>query len=85
MITIKKPSGMNNKLTIVELGEVSLYFSYETLVGITKYGVGTYARENVWGPTTGKHLNYFSKPEERIEKEEFDRIVADLLPLGVLA
>lgn len=47
----------NNKATEVYVGPYTLLFSYETLVGITIPSIGRIRRENVWGPTTGKHLN----------------------------
>jgi len=45
---------MNNAKRI-NLGNLTLYFSYETLVAI--YDNGLKVIENCWGPTTGKHIN----------------------------
>lgn len=33
------------------------WFSYQTLVAFQRIGGKRYVRENVWGTTTGKHLN----------------------------
>lgn len=42
----------------VIVGSMTLYFSYETIIGFMPDATGkTTARENEWGPTTGKHLN----------------------------
>lgn len=38
-------------------GKTELYFSYETLIAFRKDGM-LYISENVWGTTTGKHLNF---------------------------
>jgi len=43
--------------TSVEMGDVTIYFSYETAVGFHVAGKGYTVVENQWGPTTGKHLN----------------------------
>ena len=39
------------------LGSVRFYFSYKTLIGVSFPGKPLMLRENVWGPTTGKHLS----------------------------
>lgn len=48
---------MNGKLTHVEVGGVAVWFSYSTPVAIRRDGHDLIVRENVWGTTTGKHLN----------------------------
>lgn len=42
--------------TMVDLGSIAIWFSYETPIAFSHNGT-EYVRENVWGPTTGKHLN----------------------------
>ena len=50
-----------NEVTIeTDKGQVSLTFSYETIVG-----VGTVVTENNWGPTTGKLLNKL-EPDKKL-------------------
>lgn len=49
------PSAQSNA-KCVEIGDVELYFSYETIVGL-RYRGRTVVTQNTWGPTTGKHLN----------------------------
>ena len=47
----------NNFHSVTMPNGVTVWFSYETAIGFsTRYGTPT-VRENVWGPTTGKHLN----------------------------
>ena len=41
-----------------QLGAVTVYFSYETPVAFEAPGHGLVVRENDWGNTTGKHLNW---------------------------
>jgi hypothetical protein len=41
------------------------YFSYKTLVAVRAPGHGLIVRENVWGPTTGKHLNWIDGGNKR--------------------
>lgn len=58
MPTINHPTDRPN-FTEVGLGGLTLWFSYRTCVGFDEYdGRGPVVRENEWGPTTGKHLNY---------------------------
>lgn len=48
-----------------------LAFSYETCVGFWIPEDGWVLSENVWGPTTGRHLNRFGPPHLRIDHSEF--------------
>lgn len=60
--------------TEVSIGGCAFYFSYETCIA---FNLGGYwvVRENEWGPTTGKHLNYIDNGEKssRISGEDFER------------
>jgi hypothetical protein len=47
---------VRDNLIIVNLGGVSVYFSYETPVAFTVRGI-TYVSENMWSTTTGRHLS----------------------------
>lgn len=71
--------------TIVHLPRVNLAFSYETLIGYTKAeGHGWVLRENDWGPTTGKHLNWLDNDktnrfksavfEEKVQEDLYRRL-----------
>ena len=64
MIKLEKTGKQN--CTSVKIGAVELFFSYETLIGVsgTGYAMTGKARvENTWGPTTGKHINQFGLKE----------------------
>ena len=55
------------------------YFSYRTLVAFRRPSTGLVVRENVWGPTTGKHLNWIDggRKKERLTHEQFDQALLD--------
>lgn len=58
----------------LELGNLTLYFSYETLIAFNHPETGLVIRENDWGPTTGKHLNAISdNHRERIPGKAFEK------------
>ena len=45
-------------LTIIRTGTVSFGYSYKTLVAVQSgLAADWVVHENIWGPTTGKHLN----------------------------
>lgn len=47
--------GMNAIQLVI--GELTLWFSYQTVVAFHTPERGRVVRENEWGPTTNKHLN----------------------------
>lgn len=72
----------------VFLGDIALYFSYDTPIGVEEYREGTVRRQivrkNEWGPTTGKHLNRIDGGSEeakarRVSSEEFTERLNELL------
>jgi hypothetical protein len=78
-ITIDHPTGRPN-FTNVTIGDVELWFSYRTLIGFqTSETAGRIVRENEWGPTTGKHLNYIGTAAPRVSGERFAELVAQHL------
>ena len=52
------------------------WFSYSTLVAFMAVGHNRVVRENDWGPTTGKHLNWIDggAKDRRIPGEQFERL-----------
>ena len=68
----------SGNLTRIYVGrEVTLWFSYETIVAFAVRGEGTFKSRNVWSSTTGKHLN--SIPAQVLEPEEFEHRLDSLL------
>lgn len=56
----------------------TFYFSYSTCVAFRARG-DLVISENVWGVTTGKHLNWINPDhKKRIPYEEFEKRLADL-------
>lgn len=57
---------------------ITVWFSYKTPVAFAKDGK-KYVRQNEWGPTTGKHLNWIDRgdKESRIGGQEFERLLAE--------
>lgn len=57
--------------TEVLIGNVTLFFSYETIIGFTSKGE-LKVSENVWSNTTGKHLNQIEPNKtRRLSREDF--------------
>ena len=65
----------------VNVGPLTLYFSYTTVVGFHHASTGTVVRENNWGPTTGKHLNAIDDGDKksRVSAEVFMQKLQPLL------
>lgn len=73
----KRRSGCDDpNARVVTVGPLTLWFSYETLVAFQAAGRPRVVRENVWGPTTGKHLNAIDGGDRssRFCAEEFTRL-----------
>lgn len=62
----------HGKLHEVYVGDLTLLFSYETLVGFAAPGVGRVTCENIWGPTVGRHINSFPAKYARIPLAAFE-------------
>ena len=68
---------------VLELGPITIYFSYATPIAV--YGSGKrFIRENDWGPTTGRHLNHIDEGGKeakaaRLPSTEFERRLGELL------
>lgn len=41
----------------IDLGDLTIYFSYKTPIAFHVCGSPPHARENVWGSSTGAHIN----------------------------
>lgn len=57
----------------VELGRLTLMFSYQTVVAFEDYEKGLVCSENAWSTTTGKHLNWIQPDKKkRVKRAEFE-------------
>ena len=63
----------------VNIGNLTLYFSYDTVIAFTTPGV-LVIRENDWKTTTGKHLNAIDRDKsKRISSDEFEAKLDEVL------
>ena len=74
-----KNYGLNS--LVVSIGELDLYFSYKTIVAFRAPGMKLVVRENIWGPTTAKHLKAIDggNKEARIPGEKFEVMLEEML------
>lgn len=66
----------------VDLGKVTVWFSYQTAIAFQVDGHARVVRQNAWGPTTGKHLNAIDDGDKanRVSSEEFERLWNEQMP-----
>lgn len=64
---------------VVDMAGVRVWFSYTTPVAFATEECGRVVRENDWGPTTGKHLNWIDggDKQSRVSGAEFERLYAE--------
>ena len=72
--------------TKINVGALTVWFSYETPIAFKVDGHSRVVRENIWSTTTGKHLNAIDggtkeATANRVSSDEFDRAL-DALGLG---
>lgn len=83
MIKISNYTGRQTQSYKVTVGNVALYFSYETLVAVHSLRSGkTYIAANVWGPTTGRHIRETGLthlPHEEVDPDTLTSLAEDLL------
>lgn len=60
----------------VMIGDLELFFSYQTVVAFYTPKTGLVLSENLWGNTTGKHLNAIGDKSKRINRDDFERQLA---------
>lgn len=64
----------------VQVGNLTLYFSYRTVIAFQDGYSSLVITENMWGRTTGKHLNWInSDKSRRISYVEFKQKLEDCL------
>lgn len=74
-----KHKELANHFYEVAINELSLYFSYETIIGFQNGCNPPVISENVWSSTTGKHLNQIAQKDKRIPHSQFEEILGKLL------
>ena len=77
-ISIESPA---TNFTLVHIGTNRVYYSYSTIIAF-RVDSHLYISENIWGTTTGKHLNYINSAKEiHIPNDEFN-LLLDTLELS---
>lgn len=57
---------------VVHVNDLSVWFSYDTIIAFSTPKTGLVCSENNWGPTTGKHLNCIQpNKKKRISHDKF--------------
>jgi len=69
-----------NSLKFV-LPHITVWFSYKTPVAFYTPKTGRVVRENEWGPTTGRHLNWIDggDRESRVDGDTFEKLYQDAM------
>lgn len=66
-------------LTEVTIGNLDLYYSYETIVAFRESGK-LMGSQNVWSNTTGRHLSELGiSKDERVQADKFDDMLIEVL------
>ena len=85
-VTISHPADRAN-FARVDIGDITVYFSYSTIVAFRTPGSGLVCSENVWSQTTGKHLNFIQPNKaRRVPHDEYTaalRLALDVRLQGV--
>lgn len=63
----------------VTIGKLELFFSYKTVIAFRTPETGLVLSKNIWGPTTGKHLNLISRTAKKIDRDAFERYLSEVL------
>ena len=64
----------------LEFENFRLYYSYKTIVAYHDHQEGLVCCENVWGTTTGKHLNWIQPDKKkRIKPDDFQSRLKNML------
>lgn len=59
---------------VIDLHGNTFFYSYDTLVAFHSPQTGLVCRENVWGTTTGKHLNWIEPNHKaRVDEATFQK------------
>jgi hypothetical protein len=64
----------------IQIGKLTLYFSYDTVVAFRHPSHGFVVSHNVWSVTTGRHLNWLEPDKKRrVPYEEFKKLLDEVL------
>lgn len=80
--TIQSYGNYSSDSLVVTVGPVTVWYSYQTPVAFQVDGSPRVVRDNSWGPTTGKHLNWIDGGDKeakqaRVSSDDFGAAWAD--------
>lgn len=78
-VSISHPTDRPN-FSRVEVGNLTVWFSYSTPIAFHTFDSGTVVRQNQWSNTTGKHLSQIDggdkqAKEARVTGDEFEALL----------
>jgi hypothetical protein len=73
-VSIDHPTNRPN-YSIVYVGDITLWFSYRTCIAFQVDGEPARVSENLWGPTTGRHIN-LAPAVQRSPRAVFEHLLA---------
>ena len=62
------------KCLMLTFGRLTVWYSYQTVVAFQIEGCDRVVSENLWGNTTGKHLNWISSKKDRVPRQRFEEL-----------
>ena len=72
--------GRDNNARMFSIGELDIYFSYDTVVAFRKNYGDLKIIKNYWGTTTGGHLNAIDEDKSiRMSNDDFNQALKELL------
>lgn len=75
-MSIEISTNFNGKCHTVNVGDITLLFSYETLVGFSVPEFGRVKCKNIWGSTSGKHINSWAARLSGVDNALFNKAAA---------
>jgi len=67
------PTNLTN-FSALQIGDVEVHFSYQTPIGLVTPFI-SYVAENIWGSTTGGHINFIKRSYPGTEEIEHSRLM----------
>ena len=79
----KYARGNNNKAIYIDYMNVTFYMSYDTCIAFSSIPTGLVVQHNIWGNTTGAHLNAIDGGDighkaKRVNSREFKAKIAEM-------
>lgn len=77
LITRNNLIGQSSNGEMVKIGLLEFYFSYQTIIGFRDKNGSLYVSENIWGSTSGRHINSIADmtKSKRLNREDFKRFL----------